>query len=159
MLPHNEKMKAFLKDHGIDAVPWRIDKGSMKGTWRLTGRASRKKGASFDDRYQKWTPELVDKLNAIGFKYFDGTPLSWLSGNGSIFCTFVIAPKDWDSKDPDMSTLPVRKCSIECKDHPEWGTFGVYEDKGEYYEIYNRGGRVLFKDEAEKYWRVVNYVQ
>jgi hypothetical protein len=55
----------------------------------------------------------------------------------------------------NMKNLPVRKVSIENKDHPEWGTFGVYEDCGEYYEIHGHGGsRILFKSEAEKFWRV-----
>ena len=56
-----------------------------------------------------------------------------------------------------MKSLPVRACQIECIDHPEWGTFGVYEDRGDYYEIHGEGGgRVLFKDEAEKFWRKIN---
>ena len=48
-----------------------------------------------------------------------------------------------------------RNCSIFCKDHPEWGTFGVMEDRGTYYEIFNRGWRVLEKAEADKFWDVV----
>ena len=51
--------------------------------------------------------------------------------------------------------IKVRACQIENIDHPEWGTFGVMEDCGEYYEIFNRGFRVLFKSEADKFWRVV----
>jgi len=55
-----------------------------------------------------------------------------------------------------MRNLPVRNCSIECKDHPEWGTFGVMEDRGDYYEIFGRGGqRVLDKNEAARFWRRV----
>lgn len=54
-----------------------------------------------------------------------------------------------------MKNLKPRKTTIENKDHPEWGTFGVYEDCGEYYEIHGRGGsRILFKSEAEKFWKV-----
>src|SRR3990167_7975553 len=46
----------------------------------------------------------------------------------------------------DMTALPVRRCQIECIEHPEWGTWGVYEDRGDYYEIHGRrGGRVLDK--------------
>ena len=53
-----------------------------------------------------------------------------------------------------MRFLPVRACSIECIDHPEWGTWGVHEDRGDYYEIHGRaGGRVLSKDEAVQHWR------
>lgn len=55
----------------------------------------------------------------------------------------------------DMNNLPVRRVSIECIEHPEWGTWGVYEDKGDFYEIHGRrGGRVLFKSEAVEFWRV-----
>lgn len=56
----------------------------------------------------------------------------------------------------DMHNLPVRAVSIMHIDHPEWGTFGITEDRGEYYGIRGRSGdTVLFKDEAAKFWRVV----
>ena len=51
--------------------------------------------------------------------------------------------------------VKVRACSLICNTNPEWGTWGVYEDRGTHYEIYNRGHRVLFKDEAAKFWSVV----
>ena len=52
--------------------------------------------------------------------------------------------------------IEVRKCQIECKDNPEWGTFGVMEDCGDWYEILGDSGhRILFKTEANKFWRVV----
>ena len=54
-----------------------------------------------------------------------------------------------------MRSLPVRACSIQCISNPEWGTFGVYEDNGDHYVIYNRGSRDLFKEEAVKYWEVI----
>jgi len=51
--------------------------------------------------------------------------------------------------------IKVRACSISCVSNPEWGTFGVMEDKGDYFDIYGRGGsRVLFKSEADKFWKV-----
>lgn len=53
--------------------------------------------------------------------------------------------------------ITVRNCSIVCNAHPEWGTFGVSEDKGDWFEIYGndgRGGRILFKYEADKFWTV-----
>lgn len=55
-----------------------------------------------------------------------------------------------------MKNLKPRKTTIENKGHPEWGTFGIYEDcGGGYYEIHGRGGsRILFKSEAEKFWKV-----
>ena len=49
----------------------------------------------------------------------------------------------------------VRKCSIRRKDHPEWGTFGVMEDRGTHFEVFNHGSRVLFYDEADGFWEVV----
>lgn len=58
-----------------------------------------------------------------------------------------------------MRNLPVRRCSIENIEHPEWGAFGIMEDRGEYYEIHGRGGgRVLHKDEAVRFWRVAGYM-
>ena len=39
------------------------------------------------------------------------------------------------------------------KMHPEWGTWRVIADKGDWYEIQGRGGaRVLFKNESQD-WR------
>lgn len=53
----------------------------------------------------------------------------------------------------DMRNLPVGACQIVCKDHPEWGTWGVTDDHGDWYDIIgDRGGRVLFKTEAERHW-------
>lgn len=55
-----------------------------------------------------------------------------------------------------INDFPVRRCSIQCITNPEWGTFGVMEDKGDWYEIYGRSGwRVLFKSEARQFWKIV----
>jgi len=51
--------------------------------------------------------------------------------------------------------IKVRACSVRCKSNPEWGTFGVMEDRGYYFEIYNGGSRILSKTEADKFWEVV----
>ena len=52
-----------------------------------------------------------------------------------------------------MQHLPVRACSIMSAEHPEWGTFGVMEDRGMWYEIHGRGGsRILSKSEASRFW-------
>jgi hypothetical protein len=52
--------------------------------------------------------------------------------------------------------IKVRECQIVCNDHLDWGTFGVYEDKGDFYEIGNvRGHRILSKYEADKFWSVI----
>jgi hypothetical protein len=54
-----------------------------------------------------------------------------------------------------MSFLIVRTCLISNIDHPEWGTFGVSEDAGTYYEIIGDSGRrILHKSEAVKFWRL-----
>lgn len=51
--------------------------------------------------------------------------------------------------------IAIRGCSIICNDHPEWGTWGVMEDKGNHFEIYGRSGsRLLYKSEADRFWRV-----
>ena len=58
---------------------------------------------------------------------------------------------------PSMDKLPVRAVSIQCTAHPEWGTFGVMEDHGDWYDIHGRaGGRVLFKSEAVACWEIAN---
>jgi hypothetical protein len=52
--------------------------------------------------------------------------------------------------------IKVRACSIVCDAHPEWGTWGVMEDRGDWLEIHGRSGsRVLFKSEADQFWSVV----
>lgn len=58
----------------------------------------------------------------------------------------------------DLADFIPRRTSIECIDHPEWGTWGIMEDKDGYFEIHGRaGGRVLDKDEARRFWRVVKH--
>lgn len=45
---------------------------------------------------------------------------------------------------------------IECVDHPEWGTWGISDDHGGYFEIRNeRGSRILDKSEARKHWHEI----
>ena len=73
MRPENKKMQEFLRQNGINASVKFINKGSLKGCWRLYGKG------------QKWNKELENKLNELGFVDFDGKPLSWLSGNGGSF--------------------------------------------------------------------------
>jgi hypothetical protein len=52
--------------------------------------------------------------------------------------------------------VKVRSTRIRCKDHPEWGIFGVMADHGEWWDIYcPRGWRVLSKSEFAKYWEIV----
>uniref|UniRef100_A0A6M3LUX7 Uncharacterized protein n=1 Tax=viral metagenome TaxID=1070528 RepID=A0A6M3LUX7_9ZZZZ len=86
MRPENKRMQEFLRGNGINAVPWYIFKGSMKRTWRLYGKNG--KGSDLSN-YQKWTPDLAEKLNGLGFRDYDGKPLGLYSGNGGVFCIFV----------------------------------------------------------------------
>jgi len=52
--------------------------------------------------------------------------------------------------------IKVRACQIICKDHPEWGTWGVTEDHGGYFDICApRRNRILDKWEADHFWEVV----
>lgn len=78
MLQHNKDMQSYLKRHGIECVPKRLDKGSMRGTWRLY-----QKGAELH-------AQDIEKLTELGFLDYDGKPLNWLSGNGGGWCVFVI---------------------------------------------------------------------
>jgi hypothetical protein len=62
--------------------------------------------------------------------------------------------------DNDLRTtsekIKVRATSIENIQHPEWGTWGVMEDNGLWFDIIGRSGsRILSKQEADKFWRVV----
>ena len=52
--------------------------------------------------------------------------------------------------------IKIRACSIINIEHPEWGTFGVMEDRDGYFIIQGRSGsRVLDKWEADKFWKVI----
>lgn len=95
MTEKNRAMYEFLKNHGIEATPMFIKEGSMKGCWRLSGKvANARKIANLLDRYQKWTPEITQKLTDLGFVGFDGQPLGIYSGNGGLFATFVRPTKE-----------------------------------------------------------------
>ena len=74
----NTNMQNFLAANGIKAKAKYIWHGSMKHVWRIS-----------DWRNQKWTPELCDKFNALGFLSHDGQPLQRFSGNGGAFQVFV----------------------------------------------------------------------
>ncbi|MDE2020434.1 MAG: hypothetical protein KGJ13_08875 [Patescibacteria group bacterium] len=76
--PENQRMQAFLASNGIKATVKYIAAGSLRGCWRLA------------DGKQPWTTGLADKLNLLGFTDFDGQPLGQHSGNGGMFCVFVL---------------------------------------------------------------------
>jgi len=86
MKPENKKMQEFLKANGINAVVRYNAKGSMKHTWHLYGPEMRRE---FNPKWQKWTPELAEKLTNLGFKDFDGGVLGKYSGNGGLFSVSV----------------------------------------------------------------------
>jgi hypothetical protein len=82
MRPENAKMKAWLREHGIDARPRFITEGSMRGNWIIYGPG------------QRWTKELIDLFSVLGFVGFDGQPLGPYSGNGGMFSIYVIPKYD-----------------------------------------------------------------
>lgn len=75
----NRLMIEFLRCHGIEARVKYIATGSIAGCWRLY------------NPNVKWhgNADLIDKLNRLEFRDFDGKPLSNFSGNGGIFSVFV----------------------------------------------------------------------
>jgi len=87
MLTENKKMQEFLRVNGIDAIPKYIKTGSLKRSWRLYGKTGTKTGDIMQD-YQRWTPELCEKLTDLGFTGFHGA-LGKFSGNGGLFSVFV----------------------------------------------------------------------
>lgn len=85
-LNQNQQMQAFLRKNGfINAVPKYLEKGSLRGCWRIY---SRPRGGGFD-AYDKWTDEVREKLTSLGFVDFDGKELSKYSGNGGVFSIFA----------------------------------------------------------------------
>ena len=70
-------MAEWLRAQGVKAKVRYIWHGSLKTCWSLY------------DADQRWTPELADKLNGLGFRDFDGLPLRQHSGNGGLFSVFV----------------------------------------------------------------------
>jgi len=77
MKPENKEMQEYLKQHGIKASVKRIDKGSLRGTWRL-----------YNSKLL-WDEKLSEKLRKLGFRDFDGNPLHKYSGNGGLFSVFA----------------------------------------------------------------------
>jgi hypothetical protein len=77
LTPEHQTMRDYLLKHGIDAIPFYIKNGSLRGCWRL-----HKKGV-------KWSDDLSAKLSSLGFVGFDWKPLHQFSGNGGIFQVFV----------------------------------------------------------------------
>lgn len=85
MKTENKKMKAFLKENGIEAKRIKyISKGSLKKTWAISGFNA------------KWDDILISKLTSLGFSNFEYKLLNMFSGQAygekegqySIFLTF-----------------------------------------------------------------------
>lgn len=87
MRPENKRMQEFLKQNGVNAVPKWISTGSLKRSWRLYGKTGKSTRNTLDN-YQRWTPELAQKLTALGFRGLHG-PLDRFDGNGGVFSVFV----------------------------------------------------------------------
>lgn len=75
--PENKRMREFLLSHGIDAMPMWIKDGSLKNTWRLYNRGI------------KWSLELAQKLNSLGFSASRREPFGLFDGNGGVFSVFA----------------------------------------------------------------------
>jgi hypothetical protein len=88
MTPENQKMKDYLKENGVDAMPKFLWKGSMKGCWRLYKHTKEKNGHY---TYVNWWNNfgLQNKLAELGFTDFRGQPLNNFSGNGGVFSIFA----------------------------------------------------------------------
>ena len=52
--------------------------------------------------------------------------------------------------------IKVRAMSIKCADHPEWGSFGVMDDNGEYLTIQGQGGRMVLHYDEMRFWQVIS---
>jgi hypothetical protein len=79
-------MQDFLAANGIKAVARYNHNGSMKRTWHLYGKNG--KGHELEN-YQKWTPELYNKLTALGFTSCFNEKLDQYHGNGGVFSVSV----------------------------------------------------------------------
>ena len=85
MRNENKRMSGFLAGNGLPGVTAkRIRDGSLRDTWRLTIR-SNEPGKLFE----MWTVQDAATLNLLGFRWIDGSPLTWHSGNGGLWQVFV----------------------------------------------------------------------
>ena len=75
----NQNMQKFLANNFIDAKVKYIDKGSLKGCWRIENPQT--------DWY--FNTKLQQKFQDLGFKDFNGAKLTRHSGNGGVFQIFV----------------------------------------------------------------------
>ena len=84
MRPENKAMADFLASKGITGVvPKYIDKGSLRGCWRLCIKGPVR------GIWKQWAMADAELLNGLGFVGFDGKPLGMYSGNGGMWQVFV----------------------------------------------------------------------
>lgn len=90
MRPENQRMQAFLKANGIEAMPKYIKDGSCKHSWRLYG-VTGERDANGRPVYQRWwdNQPLIDKMNALGFVSLFNEKLDKIHGNGGMFSVLV----------------------------------------------------------------------
>lgn len=90
----------------------------------------------FDESSARAAAEKLSTFYAGQFTIYEEVPLN-------------LAPLSLDA-------VRVRACSIICLGNPEWGTWGVMEDRGGWYEIHGRAGsRILHKSEATTSWAIM----
>jgi hypothetical protein len=76
MRQENQKMKAFLKEHGIDAMPKYIRHGTLAPSWRIYNYSI------------TWTEELATRFTELGFTGLHG-PIGKYEGNGGVLSVFL----------------------------------------------------------------------
>ena len=94
-LPHNARVEEFLAANGLPGVKakWLPD-GSLKHTFSLYQPDKNRAGSYATP----WTPELAEKLNALGFCNWNGQPFDRLDGNGGQFSVFARPPAGLDPR-------------------------------------------------------------
>lgn len=78
MRPENQRMKDFLRQNGVKAIPKFFWYGSLKTHWRLDGGDGR-----------RWTTADAEQLNKLGFTNLSGAPLNEYDGNGGRYSVIV----------------------------------------------------------------------
>ncbi|MFZ2937609.1 MAG: hypothetical protein WA066_02770 [Candidatus Omnitrophota bacterium] len=90
VLSHNKRMQDFLRSNGFPyAVAKYFNKGSLRGSWRIYSRPAMEKGDNLWNIYEKWSEELAERFNALGFTNLWHKPLDKWDGNGGLFQVFV----------------------------------------------------------------------
>ena len=83
MRTENKRMKDYLEQNGIKAMPKYLWSGSLRGCWRLANTKTNWWG----------NDELISQLHSLGFIDYNDEPLSNYSGNGGVFHIFARNPQ------------------------------------------------------------------